>query len=233
MEKIIDVISDWMLLVLICLPILAAFVALVFSLFKNRYRHKSICLFCWLTFPLVFPFLAKRYGVIKKGWKRWLILLFSPFWSFCFILVIFVVFCMQMDQYDYYIPASTDYHTAHDIEMATGVEFPEVIPVDSSALNSWGNNYTRVKFIPKKPLTRQFLKRLDRACKDDSCCLRKDSLEYVYLIYPERPLDRTKGTHTRLVEMKGEMVPDWDGDYVRVIVPIAGDTITVEDGWYR
>lgn len=233
MEKIIDVIGDWTPLVLLCLPLLLAITALVLSLFKNRYRHNAICLLWWLAFPLLFPLYAKRYGVIKKGWKRWLIVLFSPFWSFCFFMVILAVFCMEMDQCDYYVPAGTDYHTAHDIEVATGVEFPEVIPVDSSALNSWSNNYTRVRFIPKKPLTRQFFKQLDRACKEDSCCWRKDSLGYVYLIYPERPLDRTKGTHTRRVEVRGEMIPDWDGDYVRVIVPIVGDTITVEDGWYR
>lgn len=233
MEKIINVIGEWMSLVLVCLPVIAAIVALVLSLFENRYKHKAICLFWWLAFPLVFPLLAKRHGVIKKGWKRWLIVLFSPFWTFCFFMVFFAMFCMEMDQCDYYIPAGTDYHTAHDIEIATGVEFPEVISVDSTALNSWSNHYTRVKFIPKKPLTRKFFKRLDRACKEDSCCWRKDSLGYVYFIYPERPLDRTKGTHTRLVEMKGEIVPDWDGDYVKVIVPIVGDTITVEDGWYR
>ena len=56
------------------------------------------------------------------------------------------------------------------------------------------------------------------------------------LRYQGRPLDRTKGSHRRTVEVENEdgtkkRVPDWDGDYVSVFIPLKGDTITLEDGW--
>lgn len=41
MEKIIDVISDWTPLLLVCLPMMLAIIALVLSIFENRYKHKA------------------------------------------------------------------------------------------------------------------------------------------------------------------------------------------------
>ena len=88
-----------------------------------------------------------------------------------------------------------------------------------------------IKFVPKKPLSVKFFRSLDKACKDDSCCWSKDSIGYYYNIYPERPIDRTKGTHMRQVEVDGEMRDDWDGDFISVRIPLKGDTIYVSEGW--
>ena len=136
------------------------------------------------------------------------------------------------------VPPQIQYHTASDLTKATGVEFPDVVPIDSEYSENICLSYTRVRFIPKKPLSKDFFEKLDKACIEDPCCWSKTGNSYQYYIYPERPLDRTKGTHIRQVEMQNDdgtttMVNDWDGDYVSVTVPFNGDTITIEDGWIR
>ena len=133
------------------------------------------------------------------------------------------------------VPTQIDYHNADDLQKVTGVEFPEIIPVDSIYSDGGLAGYnTNIKFIPVKPLDKDFFCRLDQACKTDSCCWKKDSTGYRYDIYPEAiPFDRTKGMHRRMVDVDGKKVPDWDGTYISVFVPIKGDTIILNDGWTR
>lgn len=133
------------------------------------------------------------------------------------------------------VPTQIDYHNADDLQKVTGVEFPEIIPVDSIYSDGGLAGYnTNIKFIPVKPLDKDFFYRLDQACKTDSCCWKKDSTGYRYDIYPEAiPFDRTKGMHRRMVDVDGKKVPDWDGTYISVFVPIKGDTIILNDGWTR
>ena len=114
------------------------------------------------------------------------------------------------------VPTHIDYHNADDLQKVTEVEFPEIVPVDSFYSDGGlaGDN-TNIKFIPVKPLDKDFFYRLDQACKTDSCCWRKDSTGYSYDIYPEAiPFDRTKGMHRRMVDVDGKKVPDWDGTYI-------------------
>ena len=133
------------------------------------------------------------------------------------------------------VPTHIDYHNADDLQKVTGVEFPEIVPVDSFCSDGGLAGYeTQIKFVPAKPLDKDFFYRLDQACKTDSCCWRKDSTGYFYDIYPEAiPFDRTKGMHRRMVDVDGKKVPDWDGSYISVFVPIKGDTIILNDGWTR
>ena len=133
------------------------------------------------------------------------------------------------------VPTQIDYHNADDLQKVTGVEFPEIVPVDSIYSDGGLAGYnTNIKFIPVKPLDKDFFYRLDQACKTDSCCWKKDSTGYRYDIYPEAiPFDRTKGMHRRMVDVDGKKVPDWDGTYISVFVPIKGDTIILNDGWTR
>lgn len=132
-----------------------------------------------------------------------------------------------------YVPTSIDYHNADDLRKVTGVEFPEIVPVDSLYSNG-GMAYckTIVKFVPVKPLDKDFFYRLDQACKTDSCCWTKDPSGYRYEIYPEAiPFDRMKGMHRRMVDVNGKKVPDYDGICISVFVPIEGDTIILVDGF--
>lgn len=148
-------------------------------------------------------------------------------------LVMFVVGAGQSNGTG--VPTHIDYHNADDLQKVTGVEFPEIVPVDSFCSDGGLAGYeTQIKFVPAKPLDKDFFCRLDQACKTDSCCWKKDSTGYRYDIYPEAiPFDRTKGMHRRMVDVDGKKVPDWDGTYISVFVPIKGDTIILNDGWTR
>lgn len=220
---------------------LASLIAAIVSLFSKIYRKYGICYLWWVAFPIVFPWYAKKKGIIMLLWKSWLLVFISPCaLSIYLFTLLFIGLCMSMDRNENGVPASIDYHDARDLKKATGVEFPEVVPVDSLWHEDWCNHYTRVKFVPTKPMTKSFFKRLDRACVEDSSCWRRNEKDscYYYHIFPERPLDRTKGTHDRKVEWENQdgtitIMDEWDGDYVSVIVPFKGDTITIEDGWIR
>lgn len=206
--------------------------AVVTVRFKTKYKTWGACFLWWVLFPFLFPWYAKMQGVIKHEWKSRLLALISPLGLYIILMIVLLIaFCNNENG----VPSETPYHTAYDLQKATGVEFPEVVPVDSMWHDDFCNNYVRVKFVPKRPLTKKFFRKLDRACKDDSCCWRKNEKDscYYYDIYPERPLDRTKGSHIRMVDWDGKSVPDWDGDYVSVVVPFKGDTIIIEDGWVR
>lgn len=172
--------------------------------------------------------------------KDWLSSLKRCFYITCIIalpiLLIILLFAFAFGTSGgTYVPSQIDYHNADDLRKVTGVEFPEIVPVDSFCSDGGLAGYeTQIAFVPAKPLDKDFFYRLDQACKTDSCCWKKDSTGYRYDIYPEAiPFDRTKGMHRRMVDVDGKKVPDWDGTYISVFVPIEGDTIILNDGWTR
>lgn len=203
-------------------------VASIAGLFMKRWRKYAICYLWWALFPFCFPDYAKDHGIIRKGWKRLVLFFVSPCPFSVYLVVLLFVGLVTSDSGR---PSSTDYHTAKDLARATGVEFPEVVPVDSFYYEAFRTYYVDVKFVPLRSMTKKDFEKFDKACETDSCCWRKDSTGYTYHIYPEYPLDRTKGSHRRKVEVDGEMVDDWDGGFVTVFVPFKGDTITIRDGW--
>ncbi|MBP5386576.1 MAG: hypothetical protein J6Y97_04215 [Prevotella sp.] len=115
----------------------------------------------------------------------------------------------------------------------TGVDFPDVTPVDSTYYDDFTRNEISIKFVPRRPLSKAFYSKLRHACVADPCCWEKEENGYRYYILPEQPIDRPKGTHIRQVEVDGEMENDWQGDFIEVFVPFKGDTIYVKDGWCR
>lgn len=207
---------------------LTSIVIAICSLAKEEWHYKARWYLCWALFPFPLIVHPKRFGFMRS----WLLFLVSP----CMVSVYYVVLAviavvLSMGYSSYGVPVSVPYHNATDLKKVTGVDFPEVIPVDSTYEDGYALTETIVKFVPKRALPDKFFKSLDKACKDDPCCWSKDSTGYYYNIYPERPLDRTKGTHMRKVEVDGKMIDDWDGDFVSVRIPLKGDTIYVSEGW--
>lgn len=184
----------------------------------------------WLMRP-VHTFHGERKG--RKLWK-WLTTpgcfsAYSLLWGFSFILILLGGSIQE-------IPEEAAFHTADDLYRVTGVEFPELIAVDSAYFDNFAVSENSVKFVPKDKLKKSFFRRLDRACREDTCCWTKNEQGYSYRILPAKNLDRRKdpkAAHWRMVEMDGTMVPDWDGSEINVTIPIKGDTITAIDGWYR
>ena len=181
---------------------------------------------------------CSKENIAIENIKGWLSSLKWCFYITCIIampilIILFVVGFALLDGTG--VPTQIDYHNADDLRKVTGVEFPEIVPVDSFCSDGGLVGYeTQIEFVPAKPLDKDFFYRLDQACKTDSCCWKKDSTGYSYDIYPEAiPFDRTKGMHRRMVDVDGKKVPDWDGTYISVFVPIKGDTIILNDSWTR
>lgn len=205
---------------------LASIVIALCALLVKKWREKARDYLIWALFP--FPLLhRKQWGLLK----RWLLVIFSP----CFLSVFIFLFApsYSMFQPGSGVPTSIPYHSAADLRKITGVDFPDVIPADSSYYEDFNTSEVEIKFVPRKPLQKSFFNKLDKACVNDPCCWKKENKGYQYHILPERPIDRPKGTHKRKVEVEGEMTDDWDGDFVSVFVPFKGDTIYVKDGWCR
>ena len=134
---------------------LASLIAAIISLFNKKYRKLGTCYLWWVLFPFIFPWYAKKNVVITHQWKSWLLVLISPCALSIYLFTLLAIgLCISMDSVVNEVPGSTDYHNASDLTRATGVEFPEVLPVDSLWHYDWCNHYTRVKFVPIKPLTK-------------------------------------------------------------------------------
>ena len=148
--------------------------------------------------------------------KSWLLFLVSPFMIVVYCIILMMLIMSSMSDTNQGKAYTIPYHTNEDLRRITGVEFPEVIPADSDCIDECCLSETIMKFVPNKPLSRKFFRKLDKVCKEDPCCWTKDSLGYRYYIYPELP-----------------MVDDWDGNFIEVRIPYIGDTICVKDGWIR
>lgn len=207
---------------------LASVVVAICCLAKEDWHHKARWYLCWALFPFPIIIHPRRFGFFRS----WMLFFVSPCMvSVYYAILMFFALMLSMGYTSHGIPDSVPYHNAQDLKRITGVDFPEVLPIDSTYYDSWGLTETTIKFVPLKSLRKTFYEELEKACVNDSCCWTKDSTGYYYYIYPERPIDRTKGTHIRQVELDGEMVPDWDGDFIEVFVPFKGDTIIVNEGW--
>lgn len=207
---------------------LASVVVAVCCLTKEQWHYKARWYLCWALFPFPFLFHPNKFGLLKS----WLLFFVSPCMvSVYYAVLLFVSIILSIGYPKYGVPSSIPYHTAKDLKKITGVDFPDVIPVDSTYEDGYSLSQTTIKFVFRQPLSAKFFESLDIACTDDPCCWSKDSVGYLYYIYPERPIDRTSGTHIRQVELDGRKVNDWDGDFIEVRIPLKGDTIYVNEGW--
>lgn len=208
---------------------LAIIVLTIRRVVQGRWHEKAKLFLYWSLFPFPLIIHPRRFGRIKS----WFLFLISPCMMSVYYVALTILVVVSMFHTEDEPAVSIPYRTNEDLRRITGVEFPEVIPVDSTWHYDFCFSETVIKFVLVKPLNKKFFRNLDKACKDDSCCWHKDSLCYYYHIYPELPIDRPNGTHIRQIEMNSEMTDDWDGDFISVQVPFSGDTIYVSEGWCR
>lgn len=136
-----------------------------------------------------------------------------------------------MTGYDEGVPMSVDYHDSIDLYKISNVEFPEVVLVDSSYYNNWSYDETNEMFILKNPLDKtDLIKKIESKMLVDSIYWNKTDSSYEYYLIPELPIDRPNGTGWRKME-NGELA--YQGNFIRLYVPIASDTIILKYGWSR
>lgn len=213
-------------MILLLLYFISILVALGDVCFCKEHRPRAINYLLWAIVPLGLFFVIRKVGFFKASI---LSIISPPVFLSVLITAMAALFYGSEDG----VPASIPYHTAADLKRITGVAFPDVTPVDSTYHHDFCITETTIKFVPRRPLSKAFYNRLCQACVTDTCCWEKEDDGYRYHIFPKQPIDRSKGTHIRQVEMDGEMVDDWDGDFIEVFVPFKGDTIYVKDGWER
>ena len=211
-----------MILFYICI-LVVVYCALIFN---KEWRSRANSFLLWFFIPFGLLFVARRMGYIKAS----ILSIFSP--PAMFVVLIWGLISV-IDGHSEGVPASIPYHTAADLRKITGVDFPDVTPVDSAYYEDFNRSEISIKFVPRRPLSKAFYSKLRHACVADPCCWKKEENGYRYYILPEQPIDRPNGTHIRQVEVNGEMENDWQGDFIEVFVPFKGDTIYVKDGWAR
>lgn len=217
--------------------------------------RKILQIFFWIIAFFLFPITAGLYFIwpgrifkerLSKSWTRfwWIIYGFVAFFGItskiCFSILVLIIADGYSREpvisYEDFQPS--EYRTAEDFRKLTGVEFPELEMIDSLYYNEniiHANTWNEYRFVLNGGLNDAFYKRLDCACKADSCHWIYDKEEgiYRYVIYPDQhPVDRSRGMCDRMVTMdNGRQVNDWEGDFISVI--IERDTIVLRNGWIR
>ena len=149
---------------------LASVVIAICCMAKEEWHNKAKWYLCWALFPFPFLFHPRRFGFLKS----WALFFFSPcmisvYYATLYVVVLFVTMIKLIDYPNTGVPSSIPYHNADDLRRITGVEFPDVIPVDSTYEDSYVLSQISTKFVPQKPLYPKFFKRLEKECKEDSC----------------------------------------------------------------
>ena len=100
-----------------------------------------VCLLCWLTVSVVFPFLAKRWGIIRQRWLRILLTLVSPAALLTYLFIIFLA-----DSGDYSVdPDKTEFRKRDEIVALTGFTDLPGFTFVSATCNDW-TRVTRARY---------------------------------------------------------------------------------------
>lgn len=183
---------------------------------KEEWHYKARSYLRWALFPFSLMLFPRKMGI-----KSWLLFLLSPFMMLAYFIAfaLWIASIMFSDRYG--IPKAISYHNCEDLKRVTGVNFPDIVPVDSIWHETLGFSETIIKFVPKETVSPSFYQDLEKACKEDSLCWRKDSLVYYYSIYTDISTDSIHGT---------DIKEDSPHSYINISIPFSGDTIYVHDG---
>jgi hypothetical protein len=107
-----------------------------------------VCILCWLTVSVAFPFLTKRWDLIRHRWVSILLTLVSPAALLTYLFILFL-----FDSGDYNIgPGETMFRKREEIVALTGFsELPRYTFV-SAVCNDW-TRVTRARYAYAEPLS--------------------------------------------------------------------------------
>ena len=95
---------------------------------QGRWNEKAKLFLYWSLFPFPLILHPKRFGPIKS----WLLFIISPCMMLIYCIALSILIMYSMFQTEDGSPQSIPYRTNVDLKRISGVEFPEVTPVDSS-----------------------------------------------------------------------------------------------------
>lgn len=110
--------------------------------------HILVCILCWLTVSVAFPFLAKRWDLIRHRWVRILLTLVSPA---ALLTCLFILFLF--DSGDYNVgPGETMFRKREEIVALTGFSDLPGYTFVSAVSNDW-TRVTRARYAYAEPLS--------------------------------------------------------------------------------
>lgn len=123
-------------------------------------------------------------------------------------------------------PASVRYHNASDFQRITKIQFPNVELVDSALYESFSLMEVTESFVLMDEGSRSELIKAIEGGK----YWERDEEGYKFYLLPEEDFE----VFAESVWPKTEDgQDDWDGDYIKILVPVSNDTILVKYGWER
>lgn len=102
-------------------------------IFNKEWRSRANSCLLWFFIPFGLLFIARRMGYIKAS----ILSIFSPP---VMLIVLIGGLSYLIDGHSEGVPASIPYHTAADLRKITGVDFPDVTPVDSTYYDDFTRN---------------------------------------------------------------------------------------------
>ena len=127
----------------------------------------------WLVFSPAYFFVSKKYGV--SNMKRFWLTIFSPFTITLILLLLLILLLWSL----FGSNDTIDYPSNNAPSLITGIEFPKLCPIDSSAITFPAFVGVTKTYLPEEKPTKIFYKTLETKCKTDPSW-RKEKDAYLY-----------------------------------------------------
>lgn len=117
---------------------------------KNKSANVSLCFILWMTLSFLFPYVAKKKGIIKKWWLAIILMLVSPAAIATYYIVATSFFGISPYRYE-----ELKFTDRESIELLTELKnFPEYEYIDNSYDSWYGTHHVRYAF--KEELSSDF-----------------------------------------------------------------------------
>ncbi len=169
-----DFIFGYILLPLLFCAIIVIIMLIAAIMHKRDMVNVCICILTWMTVFFLFPYMARKYNVIKEKWVTFLLMLVSP----AVLATIYIVGVDCLGVLSPYRYNELKFTSKDDIVSLTGLHnFPEY-EYHNNSYASWSGTHT-VRFLFKEEPQASFYAELDSLRKGkDNVYWSSDSLEH-------------------------------------------------------
>ena len=139
---------------------------------KRKIADVSLCFISWMTLSFIFPWLAKKKGVVKSWWLAVLLMLVSPAAIATYFII--AIFFIGISPYGY---KDLKFTSKDDIVTLTKIDNLPCYEYKSNSWDSWdGTHIVRYHFL--SPATDDFFEKIESKIKHKDIFWSIDSLTY-------------------------------------------------------
>lgn len=157
-----------------------------------------VCLLWWLTISIVFPFQAKKRGLVKRRWARIVLTLISPAAVTTYLLV--WMGCLIGRGSDI-SPDELAFKTREDIMLLTGIQSVPEFEMSGCWRDFWEGTIS-ASFKYAEDLSPAFLEELEKVCSDEN------SLHWSNSEFTDSVFVFERGWHSDYMEKPSDSFPD-------------------------